>query len=278
MSNLIKSVYFNFDTNDARSIASDERIEEFIPDIFEEKKEEPSFEQLDVASLPGGSEDDQSFENGIPVISMDDVVSQEREKLQSELQEEQEAILAKAKDEAKELVEQAQENAEAIRQKAYDEGHREGLEQGRMEAHEELQKKSEELTQEIEQRRAEVEEQEKKLEPAFAELVVSLVRKITGISCENKKDVILYLIGSALRNVEKTSHITIRVSKEDISRVAAKKSTLKAIAKDNAELEVVEDNSLDAMQCIIETDQSMIDCSLDAQLQNLEDHIKLLLY
>ena len=123
-----------------------------------------------------------------------------------------------------------------------------------------------------------LEEQEKKLEPAFAELVVSLVRKITGISCENKKDIILYLIGNSLRNIEKTSHITIRVSKEDISRVAAKKSTLKAIAKDSAELEVVEDSSLEAMQCIIETDHSMIDCSLDAQLQNLEDHVKLLLY
>ena len=128
------------------------------------------------------------------------------------------------------------------------------------------------------QKRAELEEQEKKLEPAFAELVVSLVRKITGISCENKKDIILYLIGNSLRNIEKTSHITIRVSKEDISRVAAKKSTLKAIAKDSAELEVVEDSSLEAMQCIIETDHSMIDCSLDAQLQNLEDHVKLLLY
>ena len=198
--------------------------------------------------------------------------------MQSELQEEQESILAKAKEEADEIVRQAQENADAIRQQAQEDGYQTGLEQGRIEAQEELQKQSEAFTQEMDQKRAELEEQEKKLEPAFAELVVSLVRKITGISCENKKDIILYLIGNSLRNIEKTSHITIRVSKEDISRVAAKKSTLKAIAKDSAELEVVEDSSLEAMQCIIETDHSMIDCSLDAQLQNLEDHVKLLLY
>ena len=188
------------------------------------------------------------------------------------------AIVAKAKEEADEIVRQAQENADAIRQQAQEDGYQTGLEQGRIEAKEELQKQSEAFTQEMDQKRAELEEQEKKLEPAFAELVVSLVRKITGISCENKKDIILYLIGNSLRNIEKTSHITIRVSKEDISRVAAKKSTLKAIAKDSAELEVVEDSSLEAMQCIIETDHSMIDCSLDAQLQNLEDHVKLLLY
>ena len=77
MSNLIKSVYFNFDTKATRSIDSDERIEEFIPDIFEEKKEEPSFEQLNVAALSGADRTDQIFDNGIPVISMDDVVSQE---------------------------------------------------------------------------------------------------------------------------------------------------------------------------------------------------------
>ena len=105
MSNLIKSVYFNFDTKATRSIDSDERIEEFIPDIFEEKKEEPSFEQLNVAALSGADRTDQMFDNGIPVISMDDVVSQEREKLQSELQEEQESILAKAKEEAEKKAE-----------------------------------------------------------------------------------------------------------------------------------------------------------------------------
>ena len=162
MSNLIKSVYFNFDTKATRSIDSDERIEEFIPDIFEKKKEEPSFEQLNVAALSGADRTDQIFDNGIPVISMDDVVSQEREKLQSELQEEQESILAKAKEEADEIVRQAQENADAIRQQAQEDGYQTGLEQGRIEAQEELQKQSEAFTQEMDQKRAELEEQEKK--------------------------------------------------------------------------------------------------------------------
>lgn len=140
---------------------------------MKKKKEEPSFEQLKVAALSGADRTDQMFDNGIPVISMDDVVSQEREKLQSELQEEQESILAKAKEEADEIVRQAQENADAIRQQAQEDGYQTGLEQGRIEAQEELQKQSEAFTQEMDQKRAELEEQEKKLEPAFAELVVS---------------------------------------------------------------------------------------------------------
>ena len=87
--------------------------------------------------------------------------------MQSELQEEQESILAKAKEEADEIVRQAQENADAIRQQAQEDGYQTGLEQGRIEAQEAADRnKSEAFTQEMDQKRAELEEQEKKLEPA----------------------------------------------------------------------------------------------------------------
>lgn len=35
-------------------------------------------------------------------------------------------------------------------------------------------------------------------------------------------------------------------------------------------------DSLQENQCIIETDQRIIDCSLDVQLQNLKDQIRML--
>ena len=89
---------------------------------------------------------------------------------------------------------------------------------------------------------------------------------------------VLYLLGNALRHMEKTSSVIVRVSKQDITRVSAKKMTFKMIAKDVAEFDVIEDESLTENQCIIETDNKIIDCSLDAQLQNLEDHIKLLVH
>lgn len=280
MSNLIKSVYFNVDPSKVRSINSDDKVEEFIPNIFEQPKavSEFSFDDLGSAEANEAEVESASFEDGISVIHMDDVVNQEREKLEQQLLEEQEEILEEAKKKADEMIADAQSQAESVKVSAYNDGLQQGLEEGRIQAAQELDKMKQELQQEYEQRFHELEEQEKNLEPAFADLVVSLVRKLTGVVCEDKKDVILYLIGSSMKNLERTNQLVLRVSKTDMSRVTAKKETFKAIAKGVSEFEIVEDDSLSENQCIMETDNKVIDCSLDAQLQNLEEHVKMLVF
>lgn len=281
MSNLIKSVYFNVDPSKVRTIDSDEKVEKFIPNIYdkEEKLQEFSFQNFDEQPTDTDEENpEESYQDGLSVISMDDVVSQEREKLSNEMKEKQDEILADAKSQAEEIVTQAQSEAEAIREQARAEGEQQGREEGNVQAQLILGKMQEELQEEYDKRFLELEEQEKNLEPYFADLVVGLVKKLTGVVCEDKKDVILYLIGNAIKNLEKTKRISIRVSKEDMGRVSAKKATFKMIAKEVEEFEIVEDASLEENQCIIETDSKIIDCSLDAQLQNLEEHIKMLTY
>lgn len=278
MSNLIKSVYFNVDSSKACVIDSDKRVEEFIPEIYDTPAEPESFSFPQIAESVDSVEESDSFEDGLSVISMADVVSEEREKLIKQLLEEQEESLHAAKIEADGVLEQARQEADSIRDAARKEGFQEGKAEGRAEAEQELMQMKQELQAEYDARYQELMEQEEKLEPAFAELVVSLVRKLTGIVCEDKKDVILYLIGCSLKNLERTDKIVIRVSKDDMSRVSSKKPTLKMIAKDVNEFDILEDDSLSENQCIIETDNKVIDCSLDAQLQNLEEHVKMLVF
>ncbi len=269
MSNLLKSVYFNVNPQQ-RVIASDERVEEFIPDIYHQPPAAdasfPSFEDGEGAG---------EFEDGLSVISMRDVAEEERNKLEEELREEQEQILNAAREEAQGLIAAAKEEADSIRILAQEEGRGQGREQGRKEAAEELQEMRQQLEEEYRQKQKEFEEQEEALEPAFAEIVVSLVRKLTGIVCEDKKDVILFLIGSALKNLERPKEIVIRISEEDEGRVLAKKETLKKIANVES-FEIIEDKQLSANQCMIETDNRIIDCGLDTQLDNLAEHIRLL--
>ena len=54
MSNLIKSVYFNVDPSETRVIDSDEKVEEFVTDIFkQDPKAEPfTFANLEAQQLP----------------------------------------------------------------------------------------------------------------------------------------------------------------------------------------------------------------------------------
>lgn len=286
MSNLIKSVYFNVDPSKVRVIDSDEKVEEYIPTIYDTPDKPELYEFSSFGSdLPG--EEGAEFADGMPaIISMQDVVDEEREKLIREMQMQQEGALNEAKEEvisaakteAEELVAKAVEEADSIREEAHAQGFQAGREEGMEAAENELAQMRQQLQAEYEDKFKELEEQENNLEPAFAELIVNLVRKLTGVVCENKKDVILYLIGNALKNKEKTGQIIIRVSKEDMPRVSSKQSTFKLIAGDVSEFEIVEDNSLAANECIIETDNKIIDCSLDAQLQNLEEHVKMLVF
>ena len=194
------------------------------------------------------------------------------------MEQERESILLSARHEAEEIIEQAKKQAGTIQEQARTEGEKLGREDGKMQAAMELEQKRQELEEEYQGRCQELEEQREELEPVFANLVASLVKKITGVVCENKKEVILYLIGNAVRNLEKTKQIIIRVSKKDMGRVSSKKSTFKAIAKEVEELDIIEDASLEENQCIIETDNKIIDCSLDAQLENLEEHVKMLVF
>ncbi len=274
MSNLIKSVYFNVYPSKACVIDSDKIVEEFIPNIYDEPKQAEPFEFPDMDD-EGGEE---PFEDGLSVISMSDVVSEEREKILQQIMEEQEEAMNAAKQKADALVAQAEQEADAIRETARSEGFAAGEAEGRMQAEQELAKRRQELEEEYDAHFQELMEQEENLEPAFAELVVSLVKKLTGVVCENKKDVILYLLGTSMKNLQRTKTLIVRVSKNDMSRVSSKKPTLKLLAKDAEEFDIIEDDSLSENQCIIETDHRIIDCSLDAQLQNLEEHVKMLAF
>ena len=196
--------------------------------------------------------------------------------MEEQIRLEQEQILAEARAQADIILQEANDQVEALRSNAMEEGRQLGMQEGRIEAEKELTQMRAQLQDEYEARYSELEMQEKNLEPAFADLVIKLVKKLTGVVCEDKKGVILYLLGTSLHNLGKSKQVMIRVSKEDIARVTAQKAALKTLAGNPAEFDVVEDDSLSELQCIIETDEKMIDCSLDAQLENLEEHMKLL--
>lgn len=114
------------------------------------------------------------------------------------------------------------------------------------------------------------------MEPFFADLTVNLLEKITGILCQDNKEIILHLIERAVHNLEKPKQINLRISKEDMANVSMHKAQLKEAAEGVDEFDIVEDSSLAANQCIIETENKIIDCSLDVQLQSLRDQIRML--
>ena len=271
MSNVIKSVYFQMDQKDTRVIDSDEHVAEFAP-LLLQRQNSPAEdgEELAAQEIPEG------FQSGMNVLNMEDVRQEERQKMQEETSREKEAILADARSEADVLLRSARAEADQLREQAVEEGRNAGFEQGQAEAQERLQEAAEKFRQQMEQERQALKEQEEALEPKYAEIMAALIQKITGVVCQDKKNVIVYLIHQALNQLEKTKTINLRVSKQDILRVSSYKEQLKKCVSEGVEFDITEDDSLQENQCIIETDQRIIDCSLDVQLQNLQDQIRML--
>lgn len=284
MSNIIKSVYFNVDQGQTKIIDSDSHVERYIPEIYaqEQQAEEP----FEFRSLPLTTEEGQesAFQGGLSVIHMDDVLEEERQKISEEISQEliqktedQAAqILADARAEAEQLVAKARDESDTICSQAEARGFESGKQQGLAEAEARLQEMREQQQTEYEERVRELAEQERQMEPFFADLTAELVEKITGILCQDKKEVILHLIERAVHHLEKPRQITLRVSKEDMAAVSMQKMWFKEAVDDVEEFDIVEDSSLEANQCIIETENKIIDCSLDVQLQSLRDQIRML--
>lgn len=288
MSNLIKNVYFTVDESDKRVIDSDIHGKDVYPEIYEHGDDENikpfTFKRLgfeENSDFVSNEQQPDEFSEGMNVLSVDEVREEEKKKMAEELEEEKNRILEDARNQADEILKEAEHSAEDIRNQAFEEGKNQGLEEGRNQGLIELEERRNELEQEYDSKFKELEQTEESLEPRYAELVAGLVEKLTGVVCKDKKDIIIYLIDNALRgnvinSADKTKNITLHISKEDMGTVSAKKDELLKDAGSDISLDIIEDASLSHNQCIMDLDTKIIDCSLDAQLENLKEQLRML--
>ncbi len=255
MSNLIKSVYFNVSRENKVVIDTNKKIEEM--GIFKPQVE---------------PEEESGFVPGLNVLNVEEIIEEER----ANFEEQANDILEEARQNAETMIEEARQQVEKISSEAYSEGFERGYSEGMQKSVVEV----EQVKSEYAQLRAELENSYEqivdKIEPQFAELVGELVEKLTGIVVDKKIGVIRYIIDRAMKNIPESDIYTIHVSNEDFSVVQNDKDKLASLLKADTTLNIVEDTSLIKNQCIIETDSSIIDASLDVQLENLKQELRLL--
>lgn len=276
MSNLIKSVYFNVAQDDKRIIDSDSHVDEYIPNIFSAPVEQQEINDFQAMSFDEETEHNVEFQDGMNVIKVDDMLEEEKQKLSEENEKAAAKIIEEAQAKADQIINDANEYAETIKNNAYEEGMNQGLEEGKVRSKAEQEQLKAEFEEECSKRYDEISKYENSLEEKFADIMIKLISKITGVLCEDRKDVIIFLIDNALHNVSKSKNITIRVSNEDFTNVNSAKDKLKEKLSSDTELDIAEDSNLSENQCIIETDSGIIDCSLDAQIDNLKEKIRLI--
>lgn len=198
--------------------------------------------------------------------------------LSEEMKAEAESLLNEAREEAERIIEEARQQAGDIRAEAEEEGRQAGFEKG----HEEGLAESERMRIEFEERAERLEDDYQKkideLEPMFIDTLTDIYEHVFHVRFGDNKEVIFHLIQDAVRKVEGNANFIIHVSKDDYGFVSMQKKQLLAGVSNAETAEIVEDITLKANECLIETGSGIFDCSLETQLAGLKRELKLLSY
>lgn len=252
MSNLIKWNYINLERDNRRVIDSDHSRKNPFPE-----------QSASGISLNNEEKNRDSY---------DEILKKEREQIELE----KKVILSQARKQADELISQARTVAENIKNEGYENGYESGISAGKAEVREILEKEKAKLSSQKEALEAAYEKQLQDMEPRIADFMTKLVEKLTGVVIEDKGDIILHLVRTGLNETGKSTQFTIRVSPEDFPIVEAQKEKLLMLTDGQGEMLFREDKGLTKNQCVIETDTAIVESSLDIQLKNLMEDIRLM--
>lgn len=180
------------------------------------------------------------------------------------------------RDEANEVLEQAHMEARKI----IEDAKRTGYEQGAQNAREEYNAKADELARDYEAKKAQLEKEyndmKASMEPELVETITEVFKKITYTVAEDNKDIIIGLINGVMKNTDISNEFIIKVSPEDYKFLVNNQGKIYCSVSKEVTMDIVEDATMKKNQCIIESDTGVYDCSLDIELNNLIEDIKLL--
>ncbi len=293
MSNLIKSGFVAFSNNDKLVINANENkiIKAIDADVKERKIEEAiSVEEALAEALILDAELDGTDFNGEKVTasrdSQSDILSQEDaqhlvDDMIQAAHAEAEDIVSKAHDVAEQLRAASYDEAERIKAQAQEEGYQTGYNSAVESLSNEFANKEADLERKLQEYEESFRNREIRLveetERRMVELLCQLIPSITGVVIEGQRDVLLYMINNAMHDLDNSKHFVIKVSGNDYEELAERKEEIYGALNPAIEMEIFEDAKLAPMQCIIETDNGLVDISLDVQVDNLIKALKLMI-
>lgn len=192
--------------------------------------------------------------------------------------EEAERIIAEAEESARAIMEEAEQSAAAIKESARNEGYEAGHDEGYQAGMQETELEKEKIRELAEALEADYRKKSDELEPMLVDTLSGIYSHIFHVEMEDRKDIILYLLQSALMSADAGSGLIIHVSKDDHSLLIEKKDELLNGIPGADNVEIVEDMTLKSGECFIDTGGGIFDCSLETELKGLRKELKLLSY
>lgn len=196
-----------------------------------------------------------------------------------------EALERKALEEANALLAEAQSKADQIkeetareRERVLEEARQQGYEEGCARARQELEREKAGLQAERRQMEAEYDALVAQVEPEMIKHITGIYEHVFQVDLSSNREILEYLITTAMSRAEGSRNFLLHISKEDYSYVSTRKQQLQSTVGENAVMEIIEDMTLSRNECMIETENGIIDCGLGTQLAELSRKLKLLSY
>ena len=101
-------------------------------------------------------------------------------------------------------------------------------------------------------------------------LAIAVARRILGREVQTDKEIVIYSVREALKQVADKSSVIIKVNPDDFQNVISHRRELQEMDKNFPELDFMEDEKVSAGGCMIQTRTGMIDGRLDSQLEEIE--------
>lgn len=204
--------------------------------------------------------------------------NEKAQKIVEEAEEQARQIIDDANEQAAKIVADANEQAQGVLEEARSKGEEEGRNKGYEEGMEQAKEAERQAEEKVAAIAAQYEEMEASLEPKMVEALTGIYSHVLGIDLSGRNDVVLYLLKDAIRNSEGSKNFLVHVSKEDHEYVLENRDELSAGLGGSAVVEIIEDMTLTAGNCFVETDGGIYDCSLGTELELLAKELKILAY
>ena len=281
-STLIKAYTVNYaeekEKKGKRIIDSNNAVSERIKELSELLEQVPEEDFADEFTEGLDAEQVDALLTDQEELAQENARNEAVQKLVDDANEQAEQIIADANEQAQQIIADAEAQSEAIYAEARAKGEAEGEEKGYAEGLERAAVKEREAEEKAAALDAQYEAKVAELEPKFIDVLTGIYSHVFGIDLTGRNDVVLHLLQNAIRNVEGSKNFLVHVSAEDHEYVNENKDELTAGLGESASVEIINDVTLSAGNCFVETDSGIYDCSIGTELELLKKELRVLSY
>lgn len=187
--------------------------------------------------------------------------------------------LERLQQEAAYILDDANATAEQLKVQAYEAGSKDGYQDGYAKGLAETEEIKQQAIDYCQQLEDEYQTRMEEIEPQMMDLVTDIYEKIFKVELEPYSGIVFNLIASTINDSGATKNIVIHISKECYPDIVSRKESLLAetgLLEDNVDF--IQDATLAASGCMIETENGVFDCSLETELKELKKKLMLLSY